>query len=125
MMPVWLLPVIAADLAITGVVVWFVFRRKGAGSNSRRIVGADFKALTAFTTAIHPQVGDYVRANWSGMPEQLPAVLRVLLDDLEREARQRGLHVDRPMLKLLLARSLAQHGIGNGTDVRHALDEVA
>src|SRR6185503_13100025 len=125
MMPAWLLPVIAADLAITGVVVWFVFRKKGAGSNSRRIVGADFKALTAFTTATHPRIGEYVRANWSGVPSQLPVVLRTLLDDLERDAKQRGLHIDRPMLKLLLARSLASHGIGNGTDVRHALDEVA
>ena len=124
-MPGWLLPVIVADLAITGVVVWFVFRKKEPGSRSRRIVGADFKGLAAFTTAIHPQIGDYVRANWSGVPQQLPAVLRALLDDLERDAKQRGLHVDRPMLKLLLARSLASHGIGNGTDVRHALDEVA
>jgi len=124
-LPGWLLPVIAADLAITGAVVWFVFRRKGSGSRSRQIVGADFKALTAFQTATHPRIGDYVRANWSGIPEQLPAVLRTLLDDLEREARSRHVHVDRPMLKLLLARSLAQHGIGNGTDVRHALEEVA
>ena len=124
-MPGWLLPVIFADLAITGAVVWFVFRKKGAGSRNRQIVGADFKALTAFTTATHPRIGEYVRANWSGVPSQLPAVLRALLDELEKEARHRGLHVDRPMLKLLLARSLAGHGIGNGTDVRHALDEVA
>lgn len=124
--PPWIFPVIVADLAITGVVVWYMFRAKREGSTrTRGILGVDFKAMTAFTNAIHPRIGDHVRANWSGTTEQLPDVLRSLLDDLEREAKSRSLQLDRKMLKLLLARSLASHGIGNGSDVRQALAHVA
>lgn len=124
-MPPWLLPVIAVDLVITGAVLWFVFRGRAREPGARGVLGVDFKAVSAFTTAFHPRIGEYVRANWSGVPEHLPGVLRSLLDEMAREAQTRSLHLDRATLKLVLARSLAHHGIGNGTDVRQALEKVA
>jgi hypothetical protein len=122
-MPGWLLPVIVADLVITSVVVWFVFARRGARAD--RMLDVPFAALREFTDVVHPRIGEYVRANWSGMPDQLPRVLGSLLDEIERESRSRSLALDRGMLKLLLARSLASHGIGHGSDVRQALELVA
>ena len=124
--PPWIIPVIVADLAITGVVLWFIYRPKRDGSpRTRGILGVDFKAMAAFTEEIHPRVGDTVRGSWDGTSKGLPDVLCTVLDDLEREAKHRSLRLDRHMLKLVLARSLAKHGIGNGTEVRQALDRVA
>lgn len=119
-MPGWLIPVIAADLVITAVVLWFAFRRR-----SRATRRANPAMLGAFSNATHPIIGDYMRANWSGMAEQLPGVLHSLLDDLERQAESRSLPIDRPALKLVMARSLASHGIGEGSQIRTALENVA
>lgn len=124
-MPGWLIPVILADLIVTGLVLWFVFKRRQGTVRTRGILGVDFNALTAYTNEIHPRIGEYVRANWSGIPDQLPVVLGKLLDDLDREARNRSLDLDRDMLKLMMARSLATHRIGSGSDVRQALEHVA
>lgn len=125
-MPPWLIPVIAADLAITGLVLWFVFaRRREEGSRGQGLLGVDFRAMAAFTEEMHPRVGEMMRSRWSGDGTQLPGVLAAMLDELERECSRRRLRCDRATLKLMLARSLAKHGIGSGTEVRRALERVA
>jgi len=123
--PGWLAPLILLDLMVTAAVLWWVFRRRAGLSGKSYVAGIDVGRLGEFTKAVHPRIGDYVRANWSGVPEQLPEVLRSLLDEIGREARSRGLGIDRDTLKLVLARSLAMHGIGQGAEIRHALEKVA
>lgn len=125
-MPPWLMSLIAADLAITALVLWFVFaRRREQGPRGQGLPGVDFRAMAAFTEEMHPRVGEMVRSRWSGDGTQLPGVLAGVLDELERECSRRRLRCDRPMLKLMLARSLAKHGVGSGTEVRRALERVA
>jgi len=66
-----------------------------------------------------------MRANWSGIPDQLPPVLTALLDELERRARTKGLPLDRAALKAMLAASLRSHRIGRGRERDEAFKLVA
>jgi len=66
-----------------------------------------------------------MRANWSGMPEQLPSVLSALLDELERGAKAKNLPLDRDVLKTMLASSLRSHRIGKDSERNEAFKRVA
>lgn len=124
-MPDWLILVIVLDAVITAIVIFWIVRRKGALGGMLGKTVAEFRALAAFTNERHARIGEYMRANWSGAPEQLPQVLQALLDELEREARGQNLTIDREALKTLLSRSLQMHQIGPGPEVRKAIARVA
>lgn len=83
------------------------------------------RALTAFANEQHERIGNDMQANWSGAPEQLPAVLGRLIDTLEQEARAKGLPVDRDMLTSVVEASLRSHRIAKGGQVREALKKAA
>ena len=88
----WLAAVVAVDLAISAYVIRRVLRKRiprANGENSPTVFTLDIRALRQFTQALHPRIGDYVRANWSGIPDDLPPVLEHLLGELETEARAR------------------------------------
>src|ERR1051325_4072685 len=61
------------------------------GSFPRPFRGGQLRGLAAFAAEQDQRIGDYVRANWSGVPDQLPAVLGALVGELERDAQARGL----------------------------------
>lgn len=132
-MPDWLIPVIVIDLVITAVVVGIVLHRRSSATTSgpnpsghpNLLSIAGIKAMARFSTEKHQRVGEYVRANWSGMPEQLPAVLQSLLDEFEREAKSRQVDLSRDLLKILLVESLRRHRIGRDHEVRDAMERVA
>jgi len=86
---------------------------------------AQFRELAAFAKEQHERIGEYMRANWSGMPDQLPGVLGALLDKLQSEASAKGLRLDREVLKTLVATSLRQHRIARANDAGNALERVA
>jgi hypothetical protein len=94
-------------------------------SFTRLFGGGRLRGLATFSAEQHDRIGNYVRGNWSGVPDQLPAVLSALVSDLEHEAQARGLSFDRETLKSMLAVSLSSHRIGNGHDVLEALEKVA
>ena len=83
------------------------------------------RALGQFARDQHERIGEYMRANWSGMPEQLPSVIAALLDELDKTAREKGLALDRGVLKAMLASSLRSHRIGRGRELREAIQKVA
>ena len=122
----WWIPIILADVAITLLVIRRVLARRAAQPGATApLLSLDFTAVRKFTDAAHPRIGDYVRANWSGVPDQLAVVLRELLDELEQDAKARGLALDRDVIKNLIGRSLDRHRIARGTEVRDALLKVA
>ena len=94
-------------------------------SFTRLFGGGRLRGLATFSAEQHERIGNYVRGNWSGVPDQLPAVLGALVSDLEHEAQARGLSFDRETIKSMLAVSLSSHRIGNGHDVLEALEKVA
>ena len=83
------------------------------------------KAVGDFAREQHQRIGEYMRANWSGIPDQLPTVLTSLLDELERSAKGKNLPLEREALKAMLAASLRSHRIGKGSERNEAFKRVA
>ena len=127
----WVVLFIVFDVIVTLAVILFVMKRRlsvdvnivrtGPGLSTI----AQFRELAGFAKDQHERIGEYLRANWSGMPDQLPGVLGSLLDKLQEEARGKGLTLDRDTLKTLVATSLRSHKIAKATDVGNALERVA
>ena len=131
---------IAVDAVLTVSVLVFVLRRRQASGarpdahtieartakvNAGLLKLVQLRGLAAFADDQHDRIGEYLRCNWSGIPDQLPAVLAQLLTVLERDAEGKGLPADREALKALLTASLRAHHIGNGSEVREALNKAA
>jgi hypothetical protein len=118
---------VAAHLIVIGTIVFVFVRRRLKLTLDVLNAGldVDLKAMAAFAKDRHERIGEYVRANWSGAPEQLPGVLEALLEDLEGDAKRRNLVLDREILKNLLAASLRAHRLGRPKDLRDALRRLA
>jgi len=124
----WLVFVVVVDLIIGLAIVAFVLRRRGEQMPSQPPAPgllAGMKEMANFVNERHARIGEYLRANWSGTPDQLPQVLGSLLAELEREALARGVTTNRDLLKTLIATSLRYHKIGRGSEVEKALERVA
>ena len=127
----FLIPFLAFDLVVTVAVLVAVFRLRGSlfamaiGAKAGTVNGEQMRALMAFAREQHARIGEYARANYSGVPEQLPAVITALLDELERTAKAQNLPLDRAALKPMLASSLRMHGIGKARERDEAFARVA
>jgi hypothetical protein len=120
----WILAFVAVDTLVGFVIIRRVLQRRGTSRTGPVVAGLDFGALREFTNSVQPRVGEYVRTNWSGVPSDLPGVLGHLLDDLERDVKERGLPLNRSVLKQLIERSLHSLDIGRA-EVREALKQIA
>ena len=126
----WIIAFVAIDLAVTVLVVRRLLARRAAvltlAADSRAPAALpSFGRLREFTAAMHPRIGEIVRANWSGDADALPTVLTQALDEVEHESRNFGLALDRDILKKLVEASLAQGGVTAGSQLREALKKVA
>ena len=126
-----LIPFLVLDLIVMFAVLFGVLKLRGSAfmvsfRNVASIVSMDqMRALEAFSIEQHQHIGEYMRANWSGIPDQLPAVLTSLLDELERSAKAKNLPLEREALKAMLAASLRSHRIGKGSERNEAFKRVA
>jgi hypothetical protein len=123
MMP-WILAFAAVNTIVGFIIIARVLQRTRGGASGPVIAGLDLAALREFTDTVHTRVCEYVRSNWSGVPSDLPGVLGHLLDDLERDAKDRGLPLNRAVLKQMIQTSLHSIDIGRA-EVREALKQVA
>ena len=124
-------PFIAIDLVVTTVVIAAVLKLRGSvfavamGTRAGAMNREQLRALMTFAREQHARIGEYMRANYSGVPEQLPSVITALLDELERTAKEQNLPLDRAALKPMLASSLRMHGIGKPRERDEAFTRVA
>ncbi len=126
----WIVVFVVFDMVVTVLVIRHVLARRAAAGDAAREGNArgalpDLRRIAGFTEAIHPRLGEIVRAHWSGDPMSLPGVLGIALDEAAREARERGLELDRDTLKRLVEASLAKHRVAKGGALREALKQVA
>ena len=129
-MKLWMVLIIVVDLIIGLAIIAFVLRRRREqmqmpGQPPALGLIAGMKEMANFVNERHARIGEYLRANWSGTPDQLPQVLGSLLAELERDALARGVTMNRELLKTLIATSLRYHKIGRGSEVEKALQRVA
>ena len=122
---------IATNIIVTVAVLLIVFRRMRVsvqvtqGTSPIALSIEAIRVLTDFAKTQHERIGNYMQANWSGMPDQLPGVLGRLLDSLQADAQAKGITVERDTLKVVLATSLRTHKIGKRGEVSEALAKVA
>jgi len=124
-MKVYLVLFVIFDILVTALILRHLLAKRAAAGDGAAAALLDIGKLSQFTQAIHPRVGEMVRANWSGDPAALPQVLSRVLDEVEREARSRGLTDDRGVLKRVIEYSLAKHRLARSGEVREALRQVA
>jgi hypothetical protein len=129
--PNWLVPFLSLDVLVTIVVIVVVLKLRGnlfamaLGAKAGTVNADQMRALMTFAREQHARIGEYMRANYSGVPEQLPSVITALLDELERTAKEQNLPLDRAALKPMLASSLRMHGIGKPRERDEAFTRVA
>ena len=114
-----LIPFLVVDLIVALAVVVAVLKLRGSAmAVSFRAVSNiasmdQMRALEAFSIEQHRYIGEYMRASWSGIPDQLPAVLT----SLPREGNERVEGADRT--------ARGPHRIGKDSERNEAFKRVA
>lgn len=136
----WIACVVVADVIVTLFFIRRFLARQKANAGVAGVAGVagapaaiggaanaipSFVALRKFSDAIHPRLGEMVRANWSGDADSLPTVLTMALNETEREARNFGLNLDRDLLKKVVELSLSKHHVTKSAVLHEALQKVA
>src|SRR5713101_5065509 len=96
-MPSWLGPFIVFDIFVTLIVVAVITKKLKFNVNIKLNSSGpiDVKGMMEFAKDEHGKIGEYLRANFSGQPEMLASVLEALLEQLDQDAKNRGLTFDR------------------------------
>jgi hypothetical protein len=122
---VWL-SILFAVVAVVAVVLWGVHATRNVdlayGVNTGPV---DFSEMHGFIQEKHERIGEYLKANWSGDPKLLTPLLDSLVAELEREAEQHQLPIDRHIAKNIVAKSVEAHRLAPGRAVRKAMARVA
>lgn len=95
------------------------------GSLTRMFGRGQLRGLATFAAEQNERIGSVVRDRWNGEPAQLPAVLDALLTDLEHDAEEQGLWLDRETLKSMLVVALRSNRVVDSDVVLEALEKVA
>jgi hypothetical protein len=126
-MPHWLTPLIILDIFVTLIVVGVITKHIKFNVNLKvNTTGPmDVKGLIQFAKDEHGKIGEYLRANFSGQPEMLPGVLEALMQQLDQDAKNRGLCFDRQTLKVLLAGAVRSHKVCKPQELQDAMEKIA
>jgi hypothetical protein len=88
------------DLVFTAAVISFLIRKRGLLG----LLKLNLVKFRAFTEEMNGVTENYLRANYSGNPDDLPPVLAALLDQFEQKAKEQELGLNRDALKMALLR---------------------
>jgi len=100
------------------VIITLVIRRMSSSLLGLTLPGGDRNRLFE---SIHAMVGDYLRVNYSGDPQHLPAAISGLLPQLRDMLRSHGVEPRPEVLRALLQISAARHRIASARQLREAL----
>ena len=109
---------LALFVVVDVVVITLVIRRFRASLLGLALPGGDRNKLFE---SIHAMVGDYLRVNYSGDPQQLPTAIGGLLPQLRDMLRSHGVEPRPEVLRALLEISAVKHRVASPKDVRQAL----
>jgi hypothetical protein len=126
-MPSWLGPLLVFDIIVTLIVVGVITKKLKFNINIKVNSSGpiDVKGLMQFAKDEHDKIGAYLQANFSGQPEMLPGVLEALMDQLDQDAKSRGLTFERTTLKTLLAGSVRSHKVVKPKELEEAMEKIA
>jgi hypothetical protein len=103
------------------VVILVIMRRFSASMLGLMLPGGDRNKLFE---SVHAMVGDYLRANYSGDPRQLPGALGGLVPKLRDMLRSNGVEPRPEVVRALIEVSAAKHRIASARELREALATV-
>jgi hypothetical protein len=114
-------------LAVDAIVFFFVLRRvvKVHGSLNVKVGGVDLGELVAFSKKFDEEAGNWLQANFSGDPQQLPQALQGLRNLARSRAEQEGLAIDGPALDRMVLAAAINHRAGKAHEIRAALQQAA
>jgi hypothetical protein len=105
------------------IVIAVVIRRMGP---AMQILGFSGGAnRSQILKSAHAMVGDYLRANYSGDPGQLPTALRGLVPKLRDLLRSQGVEPQPEVVRALVEISAARHRVATLQELRAALADIA
>lgn len=116
--------IITAALLLDAVIMYIVvmqLKKKGLLQN----LGAGLVTARTLTADARDLCGNFLRANYSGNPDDLPPLLDQLLTQLDEKATANGASLTRPVLKLVLESALQNQDGVPLRDVHEALRKVA
>ena len=117
--------IITAALVVDAAIMFVVLRAVLAKKGVLQLFSAGLDKAQALAAEARDLCGNYVRANYSGNPDDLPTVLEQLMTELDQRAKEKGMTFDRPVLKLVLAQAIRpEDGVKPG-DLQAALRKVA
>jgi hypothetical protein len=119
----WLVAFIVFDVVVTTAVGLWIIRSRGAALTG--VLGVDFAGLRRFSDSAQNIATEYLRANYSGDPEQLPGVLTGLLDRLESEARAQNLPFGRDVLRGVIRQLASRPNLASASEITKAMKRVA
>ena len=99
-------------------VVLLVIRRTGSTLFGLTLPGGDRNKVLE---SVHAMVGDYLRVNYSGDPQQLAAALSGLLPQLRDMLKSHGVEPRPEIVRALLEVSAAKHRVASTRELREAL----
>ena len=108
---------VVMDVAIIAV----VFRRVKSSPFALFLPGGGQQRVLKTADAM---VSDYLRVNYSGDPQQLPAALTGLLPQLRDLLRANGVEPQPEVLRALVEVSAARHRIATPRQLREALTTI-
>jgi hypothetical protein len=126
-MPNWFALFIVFDIVVTLIIVGVITKHIKFNVNLKvNTTGPiDVKGLIDFAKSEHGKIGEYLRANFSGQAEMLPSVLESLMQQLDADAKNRGLCFDRKTLKVLLAGAVRSHKVCKPQELQDAMEQIA
>src|SRR5262245_17649224 len=112
----WL--VLALFVLVDVAVITLVIRRMGSSIFGLTLPGGDRNKVLQ---SIHAMVGDYLRVNYTGDPQQLATALAGLLPQLRDMLRSHGVEPRPEIIRALVEISAAKHRVATPTQLREAL----
>jgi hypothetical protein len=122
-MQTWMWVALAAFIIVDVVVTVAVLKGVLAVDSSLKVLTAmpDRKIVEA----AHELVGQYLKANYSGDPNSLPAALNGVVPQVTELIRESGAEPGPDVVKALIAISAAKHRVGTMNQIREALKAAA
>jgi len=118
----WIILFVIIDLIVVMVVAWLVVARRRLGPPGGP--PGQPGGVARFAASVHAQIGDYLRARYSGDPRTLPGVLPELIGRIESQARAEGLELGREVIEMLVLRSIVKHRLAGEREVRRAIEDA-
>lgn len=112
---------LALFVIIDAVIIVVMIRRFSSGMLGLMLPGGDRNKLFE---SVHAMVGDYLRVNYSGDPQQLPTALGGLVPKLRDMLRSHGVEPRPEVVRALIEVSAAKHRVASTRQLREALETV-